>query len=156
MIVWVCLNESKLILTVDVIVVCSFTVCVCVCLASPRKGSHRVNRVEINADKSSIFSLSDRWFTQKQLRSLIEQPQEMQQKNPTMSHSSELQSCLKFNAHAIIEWSRRSYILFTIYFDISYFDLLFHIQYVPCSFQLHGLENKKTLDFGIKLIIWCL
>ncbi len=132
---------------------CSVCVLACVCLVSLRKGSHRVNRVEINKDKSSIFSLSDRWFTQKQLRSVIEQPQEMQQ-TKTMSHSSELQSCLKFYSHAIMEWCQRSYILFTIYFDISYFDLLFHIHSVPHSFRLHGSGNKKALDFGFKMILW--
>ena len=61
--------------------VCFHWVCVLarLCLVSLRKGSLRVNRVEINKDESSIFSLSDRWFTQKQLWSVIERPQEMQQ-----------------------------------------------------------------------------
>lgn len=46
--------------------------------------------------------------------------------------------------------------MFTIYFDISCFDLLFHILSEVWSFQLHAFENQRTLDFGIKLITWCL
>lgn len=79
-------NESKLILTVYVVL--SRSACVCVCLVSLRWGSHGANRVEINKDKSSLFSLSDRWYTQKQLRSVIEQPQAMQQTKQRLTPAS--------------------------------------------------------------------
>lgn len=82
---WVCLNESRPILTAYVHCTCT---CTCLCLAPQRKGSHRANRVEINKDKSSIFSLSDRWFMQKQLRSVIEQPQETQQTKQCLTPAS--------------------------------------------------------------------
>lgn len=59
--------------------------CMCVlCLVSLQRG---VIRVEINKDESSIFSLSlsDRRFTQKQRRSVIEQPPEMQQTKQSLT-----------------------------------------------------------------------
>lgn len=63
-----------------------------------------------------------------------------------MFHSSELHSCLKLYSHAIIEWCRRSCVLFTIHCDISYFDLLFHTYSVTYFLRFHGLRNKKVLD----------
>lgn len=139
---------------------CSVCTCMCmcarVCLVSLWKRSHRVNRVEINNDKSSIFSLSDRWFTQKTTKE-CNRTASRDTTNKTMSHSSELQSCLKFFSHAIIEWKRRNYILFTIWVDILYFRFVIsHLVSVLFFFRLHGLVNKRTVDFGVKMITWCL
>lgn len=71
-----------------------------------------VSRVEINKDKSSISSPSDRWFTTKECNWTGARDAT----NKTMSHSSELQSCLKFYSHAITERRGTSCILFATSF----------------------------------------
>lgn len=127
--------------------------CECACLVSLWKGSHRVNRVEINKDKSSIFSLSDRWFTQKQLRSVIEQPQEMQQTKQCLTPAS--CSHVWNSIHILLQndvGEVTYYLQFTVTFRISICYFTF-IQYpILSSCMVQG--TNKTLHFGFKMITW--
>lgn len=117
-----------------------------------KRGSHRASRVEIAKDKSSIFSLSDRWYTQQRTKE-YNWAASRDATNKTMSHSSRPKSCLKFFSYAITEWcSSKFYLQFTLTFH--FFDLLFHIHSVPCSFQLCGLGNQKTLVFKNDYVVF--